>query len=76
VKYDRETKFGLYARARIADYWIVNIIDRQVEVYRDPSRDSKTKFGFSYSRKTIHRSGDFIKALAFDGLIAVADLIW
>lgn len=27
-----------YARARIADYWIVNLGDRVLEVHREPSR--------------------------------------
>jgi Uma2 family endonuclease len=33
-------KGSLYARAGIQDYWIVNIIDRCVEVYRDPGHES------------------------------------
>lgn len=35
---DRLRKGGLYARAGIADYWIVNLVDRVVEVYRQPQR--------------------------------------
>jgi Uma2 family endonuclease len=35
---DRLRKGGLYARAGIADYWIVNLIDEVLEVYRDPVR--------------------------------------
>jgi Uma2 family endonuclease len=34
---DREDKGRLYARARIACYWIVNLVDRQVEVNTDPT---------------------------------------
>ena len=34
---DRGLKWRRYASARIALYWIVNIPDRRVEVYRDPS---------------------------------------
>jgi Uma2 family endonuclease len=30
-----------YARARIATYWIVNLIDRQVEIYTQPSGPTK-----------------------------------
>jgi hypothetical protein len=29
-------KGSLYACAGIADYWILNLVDRVVEVYRDP----------------------------------------
>src|SRR5262249_25072776 len=36
LAYDRSTKASLYARAGIADYWIVNLVDRQVGVLRNP----------------------------------------
>ena len=36
LEHDRRRKGSLYARANIQDYWIVNIIDRCVEVYREP----------------------------------------
>lgn len=34
---DRGPKKSLYARNRIPVYWIVNLIDNQVEVYTDPT---------------------------------------
>ncbi|MGE3808289.1 MAG: Uma2 family endonuclease [Gemmataceae bacterium] len=34
---DRTDKGRLYARAGIAVYWIVNLVDRQIEVYTDPT---------------------------------------
>ena len=36
--YDRSTKAQLYAEHLIPEYWIVNIPDRQVEVFRSPSK--------------------------------------
>ncbi len=33
---DRGKKLSAYARARIPFYWIVNLVDGQVEVYSDP----------------------------------------
>src|ERR1700674_994220 len=33
---DREHKGSLYARARLPEYWIVNLVDRVLEIYRDP----------------------------------------
>ena len=39
LDFDRTTKAAMYARAGIADYWIVNVPDRHVEVYRDPRGD-------------------------------------
>jgi len=37
LAYDREVKMPLYARANIPEAWIINLIDRWIEVYRDPS---------------------------------------
>jgi len=36
VEYDREIKRPLYAAAGIADYWLINLVDNVIEVYRDP----------------------------------------
>jgi Uma2 family endonuclease len=36
IRIDRSTKARLYARARIPEYWLVNIRDRRVIVFRDP----------------------------------------
>ena len=33
---DRGIKLSVYARERIPVYWIVNLVDRQVEVYTNP----------------------------------------
>ncbi len=33
---DRTTMLGIYAAARLPVYWIVNLVDRRVEVYTDP----------------------------------------
>jgi Putative restriction endonuclease len=34
---DRNDKARVYARANIVCYWIVNLVDRRVEVYTDPT---------------------------------------
>jgi Uma2 family endonuclease len=33
---DRLRKGSLYARAGVADYWVVNLIEEVLEVYREP----------------------------------------
>jgi Uma2 family endonuclease len=40
LRFDREIKAALYARAGIPEYWIVNLVETTVEVQRDP--DSAT----------------------------------
>jgi hypothetical protein len=34
---DRDLKARAYANSNLAVYWIVNLVDRQVEVYTDPT---------------------------------------
>ncbi len=46
---DRGRKISLYARGRIEDYWIVNLVDRCLEVYRRPVPDAAFEFGFRYA---------------------------
>jgi Uma2 family endonuclease len=36
LTYDRKVKLDLYARAGISEYWIINLNDRVLEVYRQP----------------------------------------
>lgn len=38
---DRNWKKRIYARAVVPNYWIVNLIDRQVEVFSDPSGEAE-----------------------------------
>ena len=39
--FDRTTKASLYARAGIADYWLLNLVDQIVEVHRTPQRSAR-----------------------------------
>ncbi len=36
LRFDQTTKLELYAGAKVAVYWIVNLKDRRVEVYTQP----------------------------------------
>ena len=46
VRLDRGLKARVYARAGIADYWIVHLVDRTVEVYRDPTREGQRSWRY------------------------------
>jgi Uma2 family endonuclease len=37
LKFDREQKIPEYARSSIPEVWILNLIERQLEIYRQPS---------------------------------------
>jgi Uma2 family endonuclease len=75
LDYDRE-KGGLYAEAGVEDYWIVNVLDRELEVYRGPRKDPSHVYGSTFATKTILRSGDTVSPLAAPrASIRVADLL-
>jgi Uma2 family endonuclease len=76
VGFDRLAKGSLYARAQVQDYWIVNLIDRVLEVYREPGADPSTPYGWSYrsvARLTPPAAITLLDPAA--GPIAVADLL-
>ena len=64
LDYDRGRKASLYASAGIADYWIVNLRDKHLEVCRRPVRDRLQPFGFRYDQITVLKSGRKIAPLA------------
>ena len=73
---DRDHKGSLYARAGVADYWIVNLVDRTLEVYRAPARDPAAAFGWRYRAVTRLGLGRSIAPLAAPhASIPVAKLI-
>ncbi len=47
---DRARKGSLYARAGIGDYWIVNLREAVLEVYRQPVRSARARHGWRYAR--------------------------
>ena len=76
LSFDRRQKGSLYARAGIADYWIVNLVARVLEVYRSPAPDTSAPLGFAYNERLRLTEGDSISPLAFPAAsIAVADLL-
>ena len=63
LSFDRTEKAGLYARAGIADYWIVNLVDRVVEIHRDPTPDATAPYGWRYATRQTSRPPAFIAPL-------------
>jgi Uma2 family endonuclease len=43
---DRDHKGSLYARAGLADYWLLNLQARSLGVYREPIADPAARFGW------------------------------
>ena len=74
--FDRDRKGSLYARAGLADYWIVNLPDRRLEVYRGPVSDGAAPFGWRYGTALALGPDDRVAPLAAPtATITVADLL-
>lgn len=58
LQYDRAVKLPIYANSKIKEYWIVNLEDEQIEIYRNP------KNGI-YKSNSIASLGDKISCSAF-----------
>ena len=64
IRFDRTQKASMYARHDIADYWIINLIDQIIEVYRDPVPDAEAPYGFAYASRQTYRRGQQVALLA------------
>ena len=69
-------KGGLYARAGVHEYWIVNLLDAVLEVYRRPTASTLSRFGWAYAETQVLRRGEAVMPLAAPGSrVAVDDLL-
>jgi Uma2 family endonuclease len=76
LAFDSEYKSSLYARAGRPDYWIVNLVDRLLEVRRDPVPSPSAPYGWDYGSVLILGPDDSVRPLALPAaVIAVADLL-
>lgn len=69
LAFDRGQKRRLYAAAGVADYWILNLVDEQLEVHRNPVGDD-------YQSVTMIGASDEVAPLAMPSVrIRVGDLL-
>jgi Uma2 family endonuclease len=69
LRKDRKLKADLYARAGVPEYWIVNLVDRLIEVHTEVA-------GAAYTRVTPVRPGESLRLRAFPDIeIAVSELL-
>jgi Uma2 family endonuclease len=76
LRLDRRFKAAIYARAGLREYWIVNLVDRTVEVHREPQPPAGAAEDWSYRTIDFLRPPARVTPLAAPHTpIAVADLL-
>ncbi|HEV3347458.1 MAG TPA: Uma2 family endonuclease [Methylomirabilota bacterium] len=76
LAFDRAEKGSLYARAGIADYWILNLPDQVLEVYREPAAAPHAPYGHRYGATITLAPRDTVSPLAAPtAAILVASLL-
>jgi len=76
LRLDRRFKTALYAEAGLPEYWIVNLVDRTLEVYRAPAPPAEPAEPWTYRSVDVLRSPAVVAPQSAPGAgIAVADLL-
>jgi Uma2 family endonuclease len=73
---DSTTKLRQYAVAGIQDYWIVNLTQQRIEVFRKPDNPSAIATGWQYADVKSFKKGDEIALLDYPKIkIAVDEIL-
>jgi len=64
LRFDRTIKAALYAKQGIADYWLININGKNLEVRRNPIQDSTLPTGWKYATLLVFDVTDDVAPLA------------
>ena len=76
LNFDRTRKARLYAGAGISEYWVVNLVDSILEVYRNPVQQAALSAVLPYTDHQVYAAGQMISPLAVpEKEVAVADLL-
>jgi Uma2 family endonuclease len=73
LTYDRERKGPLYAAAGIQEYWLVNLPERCLEVYRQPMPDATSFSGWRYQERQRLQEGDHVASLVAPEVVIAVD---
>jgi Uma2 family endonuclease len=75
-KHDSGIKLRRYAAAGVRDYWIVNVPEHRVEVYRDPKNPTGRKRDWCYATPQYFAMNDEIALLAYPQIkLSVRDMM-
>lgn len=76
LAYDTGEKASLYAAAGVPDYWVLDLANRRLVVFRDPRPDTTQRFGHGYFQKTMYAETDSVSPLAVpSAMIPVASVL-
>jgi Uma2 family endonuclease len=76
LQYDMIDKAASYAAAGIREYWVINLVRRVIEVYRDPIQASESASGYEYSLRYVKSPGEKLSMLEFPNIsLAVDDML-
>ena len=76
LTFDREHKASLYARAGRPEYWIVNLVDRVLEVRREPAPEPSAPYGWDYAVVDVLGQAERVSSLGASAIqIPVVDLL-
>jgi Uma2 family endonuclease len=65
-----------YAASHVQEYWIINVRDRNIEVYRDAISDPSSATGFSYASHRVLAETEAVAPLFKPGVsVVVADFL-
>lgn len=68
LSYDRNRKAKVYANANIPDYWVIDVKQQQLLVFREPDGDT-------YQIEQILGVGDAIAPVAFPEVVELSNLL-
>ena len=76
LEFDRREKASLYARAGIADYWILDLGGQGLEVYREPVAAPHARYGHRYGATITLGAGETVCPLSAPTVaVLIADLL-
>ena len=74
--FDRGAKANDYAAAGVPEYWIVNLVDNRLEVFRKPVADSAVRGGWRYEESLrLDRSASVEPLAAAGRRLSVAEIL-
>lgn len=75
LAYDRGVKASLYAREGVPEYWIVNLVDFCLEVYRQPRAEAEAPYGWNYAERVVLGRDGRIAPLFSQKEVKVSELL-